>query len=98
MSGSLMSCGAAIKAAAPGLSDDDIEELLSAMIRREKGMPNRGGDRLRWQQAAQEMAAEEKQALAIERHARQAALLARVARDARYADGMNPVQHLSDLI
>ena len=62
------------------------------------GMPNRGGDRLRWQQAAQEMAAEEKQALAIERHARQAALLARVARDARYADGMNPVQHLSDLI
>lgn len=97
MSGNLSSCSSAIRAAAPGLTDDDVEELLSAMIRRERAMPNRSGDALRWREVAQEMAFEELRALRIEKHARQAQLLAQTARDARWTGG-DAIRHISDMI
>ncbi len=93
-----MSCASAIQKAAPGLSDDDVEELLSAMIRRERNRPNRPGDRLRWAETAKELAAEELLALKVERHARQQALLARTAREARYTETGDAVQQMSDLL
>lgn len=97
MSGSIQSCASAIRAAAPGLADDDIEELLSAMIRRERGMPNRSGDALRWREIAQAMTHEELRAVRIEKHARQAQLIAQTARDAKWTGG-DAIQHISDLI
>jgi len=94
----LFSCGQAIRSAAPGLSDDDVEEVLSAIIRRERAMPNRRADALRWAEIAKEKTAEELQALAIEKHARQAALIARTRRDASYAAYSDPVRAISDRI
>lgn len=91
-------CIAAIKSAAPGLSDDDVEEVLEAIIRRERNQPSRRSDRLRWAEVAREMTAEEARAAAAERNARAMALLARTARESRFTDGMDPVQHFSDLI
>jgi hypothetical protein len=94
----LYSCGAAIKSAAPGLTDDDVEEVLSAIIRRERTMPNRAGDALRWREIAAEKSAEELHKLAVEKHARQAALVARVRRETRYSATGDAVQAVSDLI
>lgn len=94
----VFSCGQAIKNAAPGLSDRDVEEVLSAIIRRERAMPNRRGDALRWAEVAAEKTAEERLALQIEKHARQAALIARVRRETAYSAYDDPIRAISDRI
>lgn len=91
-------CVSAIQSAAPGLTDDDIEEVLSALVRRDRGMGNRPGDALRWREIAQEAAAEEKLKLAIEKRARQAALLARARRQSLYDAATDKLQAISDRI
>ncbi|MBO1073371.1 hypothetical protein [Roseomonas marmotae] len=97
MSG-MMSCAAAIKSAASGLSDDDVEEVITAMVRRERGKPSRAGDLLRWREAAREQSAEEIARAANERRARQIDLVRRTAREARYAANPDTVQAVSDLL
>lgn len=91
-------CVSAIQAAAPNLTDDDIEEVLSALVRRDRGMGNRPGDALRWREIAQEAAAEEALKLAMERRARQLALLARTRRQSLYDAATDKVQAISDRI
>jgi hypothetical protein len=97
MSG-MMSCASAIKSVAPGMSDDDVEEVISSIVRRERGMPNRSGDLLRWREAAAQQSAEEIARAANERRARQIDLLRRTQRETRYAANPDPVQAVSDLL
>jgi hypothetical protein len=61
-------------------------------------MPNRRGDALRWSEVAKEKTAEELLKLKIEKHARQAALVARMRRDARYSGYDNMARAISDAI
>jgi hypothetical protein len=78
----LFSCARAIQEAAPGLTPDDVEEVLSSLIRRENGMANRKGDLLRWREAAKAKSLEEIERAAVEKMQRQTNLIRREQRRA----------------
>jgi hypothetical protein len=94
----VQSCRAAIRGAAPNLTDQEVEDIVEAMIRRDKGKPDRRGDALRWAEIAKEKTAEELLKLKIERHARQAALIARTRRETQYDAYTDAVKAVSDRI
>lgn len=102
--GSLFECAGSVRAVAPNLTDDEIEEVLSAIVRRERGMANRRGDALRWVEIAKERSAEEIKRAMIEARARRMDALKRqrldadVERNLRLAGKGGPVRAVSDLI
>lgn len=90
-------CVAAIKAVAPDLTTDDITEVLETIERKSRARGG-AGDPGRLVAAAKEMAAEEALKLAIEKRARQAALLARTRRQSLYEAATDKIQAISDRI
>ena len=99
----LSACATAIKRSVPDLSDDDVEEILSAMVRRERSMPNRRDDALRWVETAKARSAEEILKARIKARAARIDAMRRIEIDTRLATIRGKgeqagVQALSDLV